>query len=91
MFSKKTKARIQFRTAVIYNLLAAMFPTEEWNKSDLRRFAKGVAIAMDGARNFNQFEQIYGQIDSTVLYLRGPAAFQKHIRELLREAKKQHF
>jgi len=48
-------------------------------------------MAMDGAQNFNQFEQIYGQIDMTVLHLHGPAAFRKHVRELLREAKNQRF
>jgi len=91
MFYMKTKARIQFRAAVIYNLLAAMFPPKEGGKTDLRRYAHGVALAMDGAQNFSQFDQIYDQIDISVLYLKGPKAFEEDVRELLREAKKQRF
>ncbi len=90
MFHKQ-KLQIQSVTAVIYTLLAAMFPPKEGEKTDMRRYAHGVALAMIGAQNFSQFDQMYDQIDIRVLYLKGPKAFEEDVRELLREAKKQRF
>lgn len=90
MFHKQ-KLQIQSVTAVIYTLLAAMFPPKEGEKTDLRRYAHAVAVAMIGAKNFSQFDQIYDQIDIRVLYLEGPKAFEEFVRELLREAKKQRY
>lgn len=90
MFHKQ-KLQIRSVTAVIYTLLAAMFPPKEGEETDLRRYAYGVAMAMIGAQNFSQFDQIYDQIDIRVLYLEGPKAFREFVRELIREAKKQSY
>ncbi|MFI5096547.1 MAG: hypothetical protein ACHQT6_01110 [Candidatus Acidiferrales bacterium] len=90
MFHRQ-RLQIQSVTAVIYTLLAAMFPPKEGDETDLRRYAHAVAMAMIGAQNFSQFDQIYDQIDITVLYLEGPKAFEESVRELLREAKKQRY
>ena len=88
MFQKK-ESQLQSITAVIYTLLAAQHGLEEGKKTDLKRFSRAVAMAMLGAKNFKEFEQIYDQIDITVLHRNGPTAFQKHVRELLQEAKKE--
>lgn len=87
----KHKLQIRYVTAVIYTLLAAMFPPKVGEKTDLRRYARAVALAMIGAQNFSHFDQVFDQIDTRILYLKGSKAFEEDVRELLREAKKQSY
>ena len=88
MFHRQ-KSKFPLVTAVIYTLLAAIFPPKVGGEIDLRCFASAVAMAMLGARNLRQFDQIYDQIDITILHLEGTRAFKKHVRQLIRAAKKQ--
>jgi len=86
MFNKD-KSTLGTLASIIYTLLAAEHGLEQCNETDLKRFSRAVAIAMLGAKNFKEFDQMFDQIDITVLHQYGPAALYEHVRGLLQEAK----
>jgi len=88
MFNK-LNLTVKTLSSIIYALYVAEHGVEECKKADLKRFSRGVATAMLGAKNTKQFDEVYDQIGITLLHVKGVAAIEKHVRELLREAKKR--
>ena len=84
MFNKLTLGTL---ASIIYTLLAAEHGLAQRDETDLKRYSRAVAIAMRGAKNFEEFDQIFDEIDVKVLHLHGSAALYQRVRGLLREAK----
>ncbi len=73
---------------VITRLEKAQSPCDSYDAAAAEARAAGLALAMDKSADFEQFEKVYDEMDITVFYLEGRAAFIEHVRELLRIAKK---